>query len=109
MIKRNPKQEKRFAALASKMGLTIQDSESICRAAQETWNYIAYDIFQCNDGEDMRQSEVIDIVMDADYITSNARRTLTEPAYLVLRSYQHSDTVAKLLKEFEFVFKYYGM
>ena len=110
MMKLTPKQEKRFAALATKMGIDVVDAESICRCASATWNSIGYDCLEANGGKDMRRSEVIEVVMDANFMsTGDSRKHLTAPAMALLQSYQHSDDITALLKEFEFVHAFYGM
>jgi hypothetical protein len=110
MMKHTPKQEKRFAALATKMGIDVVDAESICRCASGIWDYIGFDCLEANGGKDMRRSEVIEVVMDASHMTTgDSRKRLTAPALALLQSYQHSDDIAALLKEFEFTHALYGM
>src|ERR1035441_4925713 len=109
MMKRNEKQEKRFLALATKMGLTVEDAESICGCALATWDYIGYDCLMTNDGKDIPRAEVIECVMDADHTVTRGGLMLTVAAKAVIRSYDYSDPIAKLLTEFAFPYSRYGM
>ena len=109
MTRRDPKQEKRFAKYAGVLGLTIQEAEELCQAASATWQYIGYDCLSAVPGEEMDQDEVVEVVLDADHITLNNR--LSPKVKESLRKYDEIARITriKLLKEFVFPFKHYGM
>jgi NTP pyrophosphatase (non-canonical NTP hydrolase) len=108
MMKRDPKHQKRFEKLASLLLLTVEEADELCRAASSTWEYIAYDCLAADPGRDMKADEVIEVVLDANHITSNTRN-LSPKVRTLLDSYTMSPTIQKLLKEFVFVYKSYGM
>jgi hypothetical protein len=114
MMKLDAKQQKRFEKLASLLHLTITEANELCAAANQTWEIIAYDCLSagCESGNEyavvMKQDEVIEVVLDANHITSNNYR-LSAPVRILLDSYSATPIIQKLLKEFVFVYKSYGM
>ena len=110
MMKRDVKQQARFERLASKLGLSVEQTDELCDAADATWNYIAYDCFQCGGDQEMSRAEVIEVVLDADHIVSNNHR-LSKEVVAVLRGWdaEKSKMIHTLLKECVFVYALYGM
>lgn len=96
---RYPNRAARFVAT---LNLTIEDLEALCKAAWNTWNVIGPDIFAANDGKAMSREEVIEVVMDADYILSMTRG-LPPAVKAVLQDYTKSAVVQAVLKTFVFL------
>ncbi len=96
------------ARLAKNLNLSMEHLNTLCEAAWSTWNYIAYDLFEANGGKNMSRSTVVEVVMDADYITSN-NRNLPVEVVAVLKDYKQSDVVAQVLKKFVFTSRSYGL
>lgn len=44
------------------------DKQALGYALQRTWEVIGGDILECNGGEAMRRGEVIEVVLDANYL-----------------------------------------
>jgi len=95
--------------LAKKLGISDADFQALIRAAQDTWQYIGYDILQANDGKDIPRAEVIDVVLDADYIVSNNPK-LPEPVKTILKSYdpEKMPFIREAMK-LAFPYAHYGM
>ena len=88
--------------VAKTLDITTDDLEQLLQAAHSTWDGIAYDVFQAYaPGESMDQSQVIEVVMDADHILSNNPR-LPENVKKLLKSYKRSDEIRDALKTFVF-------
>ena len=108
-MKRDAKQQARFEKIARGLLLTVEQAESLCRAADATWNYIGYDCLTCGGDREMKRAEVIEVVLDADHIATNNR---LEPEVKDCL-YRYDETTRKflnqLLKEFVFVYANYGM
>ena len=94
----------RFEAYADRLGLSVADTAAFCCAADTCWSIIANDCLE--EGAEMHQMDVIEIVNDQfDQVASGL-----PPAALVLwKSHNHSDTMKKLLKDFVFIYKWYGV
>ena len=68
--------------LAKKVGLTVDQLKSLHRAAQATWQSIAYDILGCAGEQggtvkDIKRAEVIEVVLDANHIDTYGKVYLT--------------------------------
>jgi predicted nucleic acid-binding protein len=63
--------------LANKVGLTVDQLKSLHKAATATWQSIAYDIFQCDEGNDIKRAILIEVVLDANHIDTYGKQYLT--------------------------------
>ena len=104
-MKRKPKEEKRFVALADALSLTVPLAEELCRAAEKTWALIGPDCLNACDGR-MSRDEVVEVVMDADHIRTNTRN-LSAVLHEVLKHWEYFPIIDILLREFVFVYKWY--
>jgi hypothetical protein len=95
---------------AQKLGFTEDEYKSICVAAEITWDSIGYDVLALNDGKSIRRSEVIDMVIDANRITS-FNSDLDPKLKKILDAYDPAfyKIFRKALAADVFTFKTYGM
>ena len=105
MIDKSPNHAVR---IAKKLGITPDELEALCMAADRTWQHIAYDILDANGGKDIPRSQVIEVVMDADAIASN-NHNLPANVKAVLGNWEKSAAIKEALKAFVFLHSRYGM
>jgi len=101
------KERKRF-------NLTPKQIKEFQRAAQATWQTIAYDCLQCTaeaEGKNinkvvMKKDEVIETVLDADYMLSYGG--IKDPVVKDFYKFGDYDQMVEILKE-DFKFVRYGL
>jgi len=98
------------ADYAQQFALTLEDLASLKRAALATWQVIAYDCLEAT-GSNMKQDEVIEVVLDADYIVSNHPKMLTPAAkqFLLQRASEHYPQLCRYMADYVFTVSRYGM
>jgi phosphodiesterase/alkaline phosphatase D-like protein len=71
----------RAVSIAVRLNLTLDQLEELLQAASATWQVIGSDVLNCEGKGDsalMTQSEVIEVVLDADHILTNNRKLSVE-------------------------------
>jgi hypothetical protein len=100
---------------AKQLGLTEAQYEEMCEAADTTWDIIGADCLDAVASEagepresgTMSRDDVIDIVMDANHITSH-NRDLSVEVKTLLDAYTHSAIIKQALRADVFKCSLYG-
>lgn len=64
-------------------------------ALNQTWQSIAYDILEANGGENMKRDEVIEVVLDANYLEMYGGATAEQYKAFRALSYEKQKQVAR--------------
>jgi len=54
--------------------MTDENKKLVQEAIRNTWNVLAYDCIQANEGEPMPKDHVVEVVLDASYLEMYARQ-----------------------------------
>ena len=92
---------------AEKLGITEDEYKILLSAIRRTWNYIAYDIFQCAESDRIPREEAIEVTLDAGRVVTQ-NRDLPDNLKKLLNSYDSKwyDTLEAALKQDVFKSKY---
>jgi hypothetical protein len=66
--------------------LTPEQLKLVQESVRSTWNYIAYDLIECNGGKPIKKAEVVECVLDADRMEYDARKPEMKEALKAFRN-----------------------
>ena len=85
-------------------GMSEGEAKDIQRAAQATWQYIGGDVLEMNGGHAISRDEVIEAVLDADYMQQHVK---DKALYRKFSSLKYAAQIALIVPAFPL--KRYGM
>jgi len=98
--------DEELTALAERVGLTLEQLKLVHRAAHATYQAIGYDLAECNGGKSIKRADLVEVVLDANYMVCNAGQMLTPAIREWLESkaatYKLEDVYAAVAADFPF-------
>jgi len=80
--------DEELGLLAGRVGLTLEQLKTVGEMANRTYQAIGYDLAQANDGNQMKREEIVEVVLDCNYMEEHGRygRTPLDP---VIKEWLH--------------------
>jgi hypothetical protein len=92
-------------SIARKTGLTADEIRTLSQVMNSVWQYVGEDFLQLNDGKDVRRSEVIEVVTDANRM----EMICPKEADIIRKYYALDDKKKTLIDKHAFPFAKYGI